>query len=229
MNAIIVCGGLSTRLGDITKTTPKVLLEIGGKTVLDWQIEKLKEVGVDTVILAAGHLSQVLQEKVGDVLHGVKIIYAIEKEKLGTGGAIRFASNFVEKKDEPVIVMNGDVLTTIDLKDMASQLKMESDGIILGTRVEDASSYGTLLYDENYHLLSFKEKEGKAIPGYINGGMYIFTQHTFAYFPDGPCSLEYDVMPLMKNIYVYESDEPWIDIGVPDRLSWAREHSDIFE
>ncbi|MFH0857618.1 MAG: sugar phosphate nucleotidyltransferase [Candidatus Magasanikbacteria bacterium] len=229
MNAIIVCGGLSTRLGEITKATPKVLLEIGGKPVLEWQIEKLKEIGVDTVILAAGHLSQVLQDTVGDTLHGVKIIYAIEKEKLGTGGAIRFAWNFVEKKDEPVIVMNGDVLTTIDLQKMVSVLKPESEGIILGTRVEDASSYGTLEYDEKYHLLSFKEKEGKVIPGYINGGMYVFTKHAFPYFPEGACSLEYDVFPHMKDLYVFESDEPWIDIGVPDRLAWAREHSNIFE
>jgi len=66
MNAIIICGGLSTRLGDMTKDIPKVLLEIGPKTVLDWQINQLGKAGVTDVVLAAGHLAHVLRDAVGD-------------------------------------------------------------------------------------------------------------------------------------------------------------------
>ena len=225
MNAIILCGGLSTRLGEITKSIPKVLLDIKGKTVLEWQLEKLKNIGVTEVVLAAGHLAAVLKEQVGLHKNGIDIIYAIEQERLGTGGAIKHAWEYVTKPEEPVIILNGDIFSTIDLADMVRQLSPSSDGIILGARVEDAASYGTLVYDENFHLREFKEKEGLHQPGYINGGIYLFTSQAKQYFPtEKSFSIEYDVFPKMQQLYVYESDESWIDIGVPDRLAWAREH-----
>jgi len=224
MNAIIVCGGLSTRLGEITKSIPKILLEIKGRSVLDWQLEKLKKAGINEVVLAAGHLSHVLQDQIGNERNGVTLKYAIEKERLGTGGAIKHAWNYVPYEEKPVIILNGDILTTIDLEDMKKYLRPESEGIILGTKVEDASSYGTLEYDEKYQLKSFKEKEGVKKPGFINGGFYIFTPHAKKHFPEhASFSIEYDVFPRMQDLDVYESDKPWIDIGVPERLEWARE------
>lgn len=229
MNAIILCGGLSTRLGEITKTIPKILLEVGGKTVLDWQLEKLKRAGIDTVVFAAGHLSDVLKKETGEERNGIKIIYAIEEKRLGTGGAIKHALNFVPQPHEPTFVLNGDILTTIDLSDMVKYLNLESDGIILGAYVEDVASYGTLEYDNNFHLKSFKEKEGIHKPGYQNGGIYLFTPSIQKYFPaQDAFSIEYDVFPFMKELYVYESNRPWIDIGVPERLSWARENWEAF-
>lgn len=224
MNAIILCGGLSTRLKDITKSIPKILLEIKGKTVLDWQLEKLKRIGITDVVMAAGHLSDVLMVMVGQERLGVKITYAIEPEKLGTGGAIKYAWSYVSKPNDSVIILNGDILTHIDLEDMVNKLKPESDGVILGSKVEDASSYGTLEFDEkNCHLKHFKEKLGLQEPGYINGGFYIFNKSAKKYFPpQNSFSIEYDVFPFIKDLYVYPSDDPWIDIGVPERLEWAR-------
>ncbi|MBI4427056.1 MAG: NTP transferase domain-containing protein [Candidatus Magasanikbacteria bacterium] len=230
MNGIILCGGLSTRLGDITKNTPKILLEIGGKTVLDWQLEKLKSIGVKEVVLAAGHLAGVLKDTVSFFRLGLELIYAIEDKRLGTGGAIKHGLDYVEKPNEPTIILNGDVLTTVDLADMVSRLPENGEGIILGAYVDDVASYGTLVYDENYHLREFKEKEGIHQPGYQNGGVYIFNPQVKKYFPNREeFSVEYDVFPNMKNLYVYKSDRPWIDIGVPERLEWARENWRIFK
>ncbi|MFH1946847.1 MAG: sugar phosphate nucleotidyltransferase [Candidatus Magasanikbacteria bacterium] len=230
MNAIILCGGLSTRLGDITKDIPKILLKIGEKTILDWQLEKLKSVGVKEVVLAAGHLAHVLQKEVGFVRQGISIIYAIEDKKLGTGGAIKHGMQYILKQDEPTIILNGDVLTTINLADMVSRFPDNSDGIILGSYVEDVASYGTLVYDKEYHLQEFKEKEGLHKPGYQNGGVYIFNPSIKKYFPASDAfSVEYDVFPKVKDLYVYESDRAWIDVGVPERLEWARENYRQFE
>ncbi|NCO04907.1 MAG: NTP transferase domain-containing protein [Candidatus Magasanikbacteria bacterium] len=229
MNVVIVCGGLSTRLGDITKHVPKILLDIGGRTVLDWQLAMLRPLGVSRVVLAAGHLSDVLQKQVGTSYKGFDIVYAVEEKKLGTGGAIKNAFSYIDTLDEPTLILNGDVLSTVNFGDMVNQLRHGSDGLILGTKVDDASTYGTLAYDETHHLLSFKEKEGKQIEGYINGGVYLFTTQATAYFPDEDAfSIEYDVFPHMKELYVYLSDSPWIDVGVPERLAWAREHADVF-
>ncbi len=230
MNAIILCGGLSTRLGDITKSIPKVLLQVGDRTVLDWQLEKIKRAGIDTVVMAAGHLSDVLKQEVGSERNGVKIIYAVEKEKLGTGGAVKFALGYVPHRDEPTVILNGDILTTVSLSTMVESLKLESDGIILGARVEDASTYEILKYDSMGRLEEFVKRDGISKPGYINGGFYVFTPEAKKYFPEvNAFSMEYDVFPHMKNLYVYESDNPWIDIGVPARLEWARGHAEIFE
>ncbi len=225
MNAVILCGGLSTRLGEITKSIPKVLLEIKGKTVLEWQLEKLKSIGVMEVVLAAGHLAEVLHQTIGLHKDGVDLTYAIEQERLGTGGAIKHALEYVSKPEDPTIILNGDVLTTIDLADMVKYLLPYSDGIILGAKVEDVATYGTLEYDKNFLLKKFKEKEGIHQPGYQNGGVYLFNPKAKKYFPaEKSFSIEYDVFPKMKDLYVYESDKPWVDIGVPERLEWAREH-----
>lgn len=229
MNAIILCGGLSTRLGDITKDIPKALLDIGDRAVIDWQLEKLKAAGVGEVVLAAGHLANVLQQMVGERRAGCRLIYAIEKERLGTGGAIKHALGFVAKPDEPTIVLNGDILTTVDLPDMITYLKPESAGIILASYVDDVSSYGTPEYDANYRITGFKEKEGIHKPGYQNGGFYIFNPQIKKYFPDRDAfSVEYDVFPAVRDLYVYESKRPWIDVGVPERLQWARENWRLF-
>lgn len=225
MNAIILCGGLSTRLGDITKKIPKILLEIKNKSVLSCQLEKLKKIGVSEVVLAAGHLSDELRAKVGDELNGVKLVYSIEEEKLGTGGAIKRAWTQYLQNQKPVIVLNGDVLTTAGLDEMLRSLRSESDGVIFGAKVEDASNYGTLYFDKNNRLLEFKEKEGLAQPGYINGGIYLFNQSALKYFPaENSFSIEYDVFPKIKDLDVYASEESWIDIGVPERLAWARDN-----
>lgn len=230
MNAIIVCGGLSTRLGERTKTTPKVLLPIGPKRVIDWQLEKLQAAGCDTVVLAAGHLSDVLREAVGDESHGMKLIHAVEPTKLGTGGAIKFAWTHLPDQTKPTLIINGDVLTTESLSDMIASLDESKDGMIFGTKVADAATYGTLAFNDAHELLSFKEKEGKHEAGYINGGIYIFTPKMHDYFPDVDAfSIEYDVFPKVEHFDVFVSDKPWIDIGVPERLAWAEAHWQQFE
>lgn len=225
MNAVIICGGLSTRLGDITKNIPKVLLEIKGKTVLEWQLAKLQKLGVEEIVLAAGHLAGVLEKEAGLHYAGMDLIYAIEEERLGTGGAIKHALEYLAKPAEPVIVLNGDILTTVDFSDMRNFMRPQSDGIILGSMVKDAASYGTLDFDEKYYLKSFREKVGDHKPGYINGGVYMFNAVAQKYFPlQKNFSVEYDVFPKMKDLYVYASDRPWIDIGLPERLEWARKN-----
>lgn len=233
MQAIILCGGLSTRLGEITKVVPKIMLEIKGRSVLDWQLANLKSVGINEVVMAAGHLSDVLQEMAGVERIGIKLKYAIEPERLGTGGAIKFAWQHLSKPDDSVIVLNGDILSAVKVSQMSEKLRPESEGMILGARVEDASSYGTLIFEETGKLLEFKEKEGEIKPAHINGGFYLFTPAAKKYFDEleGKFSVEYDIFPKMRDLDVFASEDHWIDIGVPERLSWAIENwpEDLYE
>ena len=89
MQAIILCGGLATRLGETTKTIPKILLDIADKTVLDWQIQLLRDANVREIILASGHLHHVLYERVGICRSGMRIRYAKEEKRLGTGARFK--------------------------------------------------------------------------------------------------------------------------------------------
>ena len=224
MKALILCGGLSTRLGDITKALPKILLDIAGKTVLERQIEMLAAAGVDEIYLASGHLHETLENEVGHELNGMPIHYVQEHKKLGTGGAIKNGLQHIGSY--PVIVLNGDILLETSLKEMGETLTPEMEGLLLAVEVPDARSYGRLVFnDEIRHIEKFVEEdpthEGS---GHINGGIYIFNKGIESYFPDQDTfSIEYDVFPHVQKLHAYPYQGVWIDIGTPERLKYSRE------
>ena len=224
MQAIILCGGLSTRLGKKTEKLPKVLLKIGDRTVLEWQLALLSEAGVNEVILASGHLHDVLYKHVGEKHAGVQIRYAKEEKPLGTGGAIQNAFRFVD--DFPIFVLHGDILMkNISLSDMASFLRPEMDGLLLGISVPDLTSYGEIVADAQGRIIEFKEKQQVARPGCANGAVFLFNRSVVNAFPEKEVfSIERDVFPYLSQLYVHSVETEWIDIGVPERLEYARKH-----
>ena len=224
MQAIILCGGLSTRLGKTTEKLPKILLKIGTRTVLEWQLSLLAEAGVTDVVLATGHLHDVLYEQVGEMYDGLKIRYAREEERLGTGGAIKNALRFVV--DFPLFVLHGDILLKgISLRDMFTQLRPEMDGLLLGVHVPDLTSYGEIVADSEGHITAFKEKQQEARPGIANAAVFLFNRSITKYFPQKQVfSIEREVFPYAKKLYVHKVSTEWIDIGVPERLEYARKY-----
>lgn len=224
MQAIILCGGLSTRLGKTTHELPKILLEIGDRTVLERQLELLSSAGVHEVILASGHLHDVLYDQVGDKCAGMSIGYAKEDKRLGTGGAIKNAFRFVE--DFPVFVLHGDILLkNLSLSDMLSELRPEMDGLLLGISVQDLTSYGEIVSDEHGRITEFREKQQDARPGCANAAVFLFNQSIIEAFPKKDVfSIERDVLPYLSELYVHKAETEWIDIGVPERLDYARQH-----
>lgn len=224
MQAIILCGGLSTRLGKTTQTLPKVLLKIGERTVLEWQLELLASAGVNEVILASGHLHDVLYGQVGEKCANLTIRYAKEDKRLGTGGAIKNAFRFVETF--PVFVLHGDILLkNISLSDMLCQLQPEMDGVLLGISVPDLTSYGEIVSDTQGRITEFREKQQVAQPGCANAAVFLFNQSIIDAFPKKDVfSIERDVFPFLTQLYVHKVETEWIDIGVPERLEYARKH-----
>jgi D-glycero-alpha-D-manno-heptose 1-phosphate guanylyltransferase len=225
MQAIILCGGLATRLGNTTKKVPKVLLDIAGRTVLEWQIQLLKDVNVEEVILASGHLHNVLYARVGDDYAGVQVRYAREEKRLGTGGAIRNAMEYVSTS--PFFVLNGDVLlTNFSLRKMLGHFHQSMVGLLLGVRVDDIRPYGEIVSDNDGKVTAFHEKQPVHRFGYINSGICLFNQTIIDAFPEDRdnFSIERDVFPNVSNLYALRTDADWIDIGVPERLMYARQH-----
>ena len=226
MQAIILCGGLATRLGNATKTVPKVLLDIAGKTVLEWQIQLLKDANVQEVILASGHLHNVLYARVGQHYAGIRIRYAKEERRLGTGGAIQNAMRCITTS--PFFVLNGDILlATFSLQRMLSNFYPDMAGLLLSIRVSDTRPYGEIVSDSDGKITTFREKQPTCRAGYINSGVYLFNQTIAEAFPteQDSFSIERDVFPKIRDLYTLQvSDADWIDIGVPERLAYAREH-----
>ena len=225
MQAIILCGGLATRLGETAKTIPKVLLEIAGKTVLEWQIQLLKDTGVTEAVLASGHLHDVLYERVGDNYAGIRIRYAKEEKRLGTGGAIQNAMQQI--RTSPFFVLNGDILlANFSLKEMLVRFDQGMTAVLLSVHVPDIRPYGEIVSDGDGRIQAFREKQPTYRAGYVNGGMYLFDQSIADAFPKGQetFSMERDVFPSVSNLYTLQTDASWIDIGVPERLDYARKH-----
>ncbi len=225
MQAIILCGGLATRLGEAAKTVPKILLEIAGKTVLEWQIQLLKDAGVTETVLASGHLHDVLYERVGDNHAGIRIRYAKEEKRLGTGGAILNAMKQIDTS--PFFVLNGDILIAgFSLREMLDRFHQGMAGVLLSVHVPDIRPYGEIVSDSDGKILDFREKQPIHRAGYVNGAVYLFDQSIAAAFPNGQetFSMERDVFPFVSNLYAFQTDASWIDIGVPERLAYARKH-----
>lgn len=225
MQAIILCGGLATRLGEAAKTVPKVLLEIAGKTVLEWQVQLLKDVGVTEAVLASGHLHDVLYARVGDNYAGIRIRYAKEEKRLGTGGAIQNAMKQIDTS--PFFVLNGDILLAgFSLREMLDRFRQGMAGLLLSVHVPDIRPYGEIVSDGDGKILAFREKQPIHRAGYINGAVYLFDRSITDTFPNGQetFSMERDVFPFVSNLYAFQTDVSWIDIGVPERLDYARKY-----
>ncbi|HEG0584703.1 TPA: NTP transferase domain-containing protein, partial [Campylobacter jejuni] len=175
MQAIILCGGLGTRLKSVIKDIPKPMAPINDKPFLEFIFEYLKKQGIKEVILAVSYKYEVIKEYFKDEFLGIKIKYSIEKEPLGTGGAIKEALKIIKNE---AYVLNGDTFFGIDL----SKLKLNGGKICLALKqMNDFDRYGTVNVDGLGLVISFEEKVFKK-QGLINGGIYLLDKDIFKDF-----------------------------------------------
>ena len=202
MQAIILCGGLATRLGETAKNVPKILLDIAGRTVLEWQIQLLKDANVQEVILASGHKHNVLYERVGDHYAGVRVRYAKEEKRLGTGGAIQDAMQCITTS--PFFVRNGDVLlANFSLQQMLSRFYQDMTGLLLSICVSDIRPYGEIVSDSEGRITAFREKQSTCRAGYINSGVYLFNQTIANAFPTKQVADGYSIHSIVSRSFSF--------------------------
>lgn len=157
MQALILAGGKGTRLRPYTTVLPKPLMPIGDMPILEIVLQQLKHSGFDSVILAVGYMHHLFQSFFQDgERFGIKIEYSLEKEPLGTAGPIALA---LDKLEDNFLVMNGDLLTTINYCDLyKDHVNTNADATIaLHSRTVNID-YGVIEYDENHRLTGYKEK-----------------------------------------------------------------------
>src|SRR6201996_9503216 len=176
MQAIVLVGGMGTRLRPLTDTVPKPALTLVDRPFLAYMIEWLGAHGVTEAVLACGFLPDQLREALGEGEHGgVKLTYVTEPEPLGTAGAIRFAAEALgDRLDDRFLALNGDVLTDLDLSALVAAHAARGDSATIALHpVDDSSAYGLVRCDEDGIVLEFLEKTGEVVPGEINAGAYL--------------------------------------------------------
>jgi len=224
---ILLVGGMGTRLKPLTNQTPKPMLPVGGLPVTEHQLLAAKKAGINTVILATSYLSEVFTPYFGDGSKwGMQLLYAVEKEPLGTGGAIRNAAAMVGFADtsEEFVIFNGDVLSKHDI---AAQLSFHkergADATLHLIEVADARAFGCVPTDATGRVTDFLEKMDNPVTNDINAGCYVFSPTVISAIPEGKViSIERETFPqLVKSghpVYGYREQSYWLDIGTPDAL-----------
>ena len=175
MQAVILAGGLGTRLHPLTKTLPKALVQVQDATLTDKVLDLLKEAGVTEVFLAIGHLREKIQSYYGDESKGIKIKYFIEEKPLGTGGWMHQAKDLL-KGD--FFVLNGDNLFDVNFKEfIAFHKKNNAVTSIALTTVDDPTSFGIAKMEKD-NIIAFIEKPKKedAPSNLANSGYYLFNE-----------------------------------------------------
>ena len=223
VTAVILAGGMGTRLRQVVSDRPKVMAEINGKPFLYYVLDQLAEVDIKRVVISTGYMADKIEEVIGFSYKGLKVDYSWEESPLGTGGALKLAGQSISMKY--CLVMNGDSYTEFDPVSLFRSHKQKNASIVLLAKmVPGTSRFGTIQMNEQNEIIRFMEKGETTDSRLINAGVYIMKTSALQKIPEKiPCSLEYDFFPFMigKNIYGYEAEGKFIDIGTPESYSQA--------
>ena len=219
--ALVLAGGLGTRLREVVSDRPKVLAEVAGQPFLSHLLEHIARSGVRQVVLCTGHLGDQVEAEFGDRYGRLELSYSREQDPLGTGGAVAAAMPMV--RTPHVVVLNGDSYCDADLGRYLGWCRgIEATAALLAIEVDDVSRYGRVDVDATHRLVGFAEK-GATGPGTINAGVYYFCSDLARSLPRGPLSLECDVLPrlMAEGVFAQAVTGRFIDIGTPESLAAA--------
>jgi D-glycero-alpha-D-manno-heptose 1-phosphate guanylyltransferase len=223
MMALILAGGLGTRLASVLADRPKTLAPAGGKPFVEHQLAQLQRQGFTDVTLCVGHRAEQIQNELGNGGQlGVRLSYSVERQGLlGTAGAIRQAAGGLEAS---FLVLNGDSYLETDFPDLASfhRERRARDPSLAATiaavEVDEAAAYGSLSLNGERKVTGFAEK-GAVGPGWVNAGAYVLEPAILDLIPDGPVSLEQETFPLALDFNLVIAAYPvagFVDIGTPE-------------
>ncbi|MDD5111102.1 MAG: sugar phosphate nucleotidyltransferase [Candidatus Altiarchaeota archaeon] len=223
-HAVLLAGGKGTRMRPFTYEIPKPMIPVQGRPLIQHLVELLRKYEVQEIVFSVGYMKDKIREYFGNgSKFGVNITYTEEDHELGTAGPLNFLK---DKLTDTFLMLNGDVLANIDLKDFASFHK-EKKGIatIALTGVPDPSRFGVArLKGDN--ILEFIEKPapGKEPSSLINAGVYLLEPEVLKYIPAGRAMMEKDVFPKLAKkglLYGYHFDGQWFDTGTPESYELA--------
>ena len=232
MKAVVLVGGEGTRLRPLTETIPKPLLPLMDRPSLDHVLDHLARHDVHEVVLSSSYLEETFRAFIASRGGDPAITWITETEPLGTGGAVVNALGALDTA-EPLLALNGDILTDLDLTTMV-RMHRERGAIatIALTHVDDARPFGLVATETDGRVLEFREKPQELVPGDINAGTYVLDPEPLSAWANaGAVSIERDIFPALiaegRPVYGYLSDAYWLDIGTPEKYLQA--HVDLLE
>ncbi|MCX8163743.1 MAG: nucleotidyltransferase family protein [Candidatus Micrarchaeota archaeon] len=213
MKAVLVCGGLGTRLRPYTLSIPKPMLRVGNKPLLEYLISLLSYYGIKDIYLTIGYLKEHFKNYFGDgSKFGVSITYFEENESLNTAGSILPLKNNI---DSTFLVMMGDHLTNLNIKKLIDFHKRNmSLGTLVLKKIEHKIDYGVVEFDQSLNIKKFLEKP--VLTHYINTGIYVFEPEIFDYIgekEDFALNVFPKVLQNNKKLKAYLLEEFWVDVG----------------
>jgi NDP-sugar pyrophosphorylase family protein len=223
--AVLLVGGIGTRLQPILPGTPKPLAPVGDAPFLQLLVRQLRSQGIRSFVMCTGHLADQVEKEFSDGHKwDVAIAYSKESHPLGTAGALKFAESYLTQASD-FLVMNGDSFLELDFRELI-RFHREQGGLISMAvrRVPDATRYGTVQLDTHNRVVGFCEKIEAPVPGIVNAGVYVFKRAILQHIPDGPASLERDIFPrlLEHGVYALAQQGMFIDIGTPEDYARAQ-------
>lgn len=224
MEAIVLAGGLGTRLRGVVDDVPKPMAPVQGRPFLAFVLDQLADSGFGTAILATGYLHETIRAHFGEKFRTVALVYSVEDQPLGTGGAIRLAC--AQSRAQEVFVLNGDTYLSLDYQAMlAAHVRAGAQLSMAVCQVPDVARYGALEVSDGI-VRGFREK-GRSGPGLINGGTYVLGAALRARMPaDAAFSFEQDLLvPEVRSIQpmAFPAAGLFIDIGIPEDYARAQE------
>src|SRR5919198_121644 len=221
MQALILAGGEGTRLRPLTTTVPKPVVPLVDRPFIRFMIDWLRGHGVDDIVMSCGHLASGVRNVLGDgTALGITLRYVEEPRPLGTGGALKYAEPLLEER---FLMLNGDVLTDLDLTAQIEQHERAGARATLAlTPVEDPSAYGLVRTGGDGAVTGFVEKPApdQIDTRNISAGIYVLERSVLDLLePDRPASIERDVFPRLvgDGLYGYVGSGYWLDIRTPER------------
>jgi NDP-sugar pyrophosphorylase family protein len=221
--ALILAGGLGTRLRSIVADRPKVMARVRGQPFLVYLLNQLVGAGIGDVVISTGYLSGQIRSVFGDKYSSLRIAYSEESAPLGTAGALRLAWPLIQS--DPLLVMNGDSYCDASLKDFWLEHQRHRAKLsMLLTKVGDPQRFGRVELGADGVVVGFREKSGEAGPGIINAGIYLIQKSLIGDLKtDAVISLERDVLPnwVGRGLFGFTSEGKFLDIGTPEDYARA--------
>ena len=222
--AVVLAGGLGTRLRSILPNQPKVLAPVGGRPFLSYLLDQIGAAGMRRAILCTGYLGDQIRAVYGDSYEGIDLVYSQEPTPAGTGGALRLAHERIYSSS--ILVMNGDSYCDVDLLGLWDWHHVHPAHVsVVTAEVEDARSFGRIEIDAADRIVRFAEKTADEGPGRINAGIYLIHTALLGRIPaDQNVSMEHELFPHWVSaggVFSYPTKASFIDIGTPTRFERA--------
>jgi len=230
VQAIILAGGLGTRLRPTVGDVPKSMAAVGGRPFLEHLLHQLQRAGFDSVVICAGYRADQVTAHLNDgTAYRLAIEISTEEQPMGTGGALKLAEPLL--RGDRWLLMNGDSYFDIPLDDLVRHHEAaKARATIALVRVDDAARYGAVSLDDGGAVTAFVEKGTTSGAASINAGLYVIEREVLALIPAGTAvSLERDVLPALigRGLHGVEFEGFFIDIGVPADYDRAQHSAEL--